>query len=82
MSDKTDLELYQELQKKLLAKIRSSKTSPRDLPALSRELRNITKDIGELSAEEEESEATRIKRMREERRAQRHPDSNVSDNSP
>ena len=76
-TQKSDLEIYLELKKKLLAKIRSTKTSARDLPALSRELRNVTAAIGELAAEEEETEATRIKREREERRANRHSNSDV-----
>ena len=76
-NEKSDLDLYEDLKKKILSKIRSTKTSPRDLPALSRELRNIMKAIGELAAEEEETEATRIKREREERRANRHSNPDV-----
>lgn len=65
----TDLDLLLDIKTRLQAKIRSTKTTPRDLPALSRELRNVLKDIGELAAEDEENTAQKMKREREERRA-------------
>lgn len=79
-SPDTDLERLLDLRDRLSAKVRSTKTSPRDLPALSRELRSVLKDIGELQAGDEETTAQKIRREREEKRARR-TDSNLSEGS-